>query len=102
MSKLIRSTIPAAFVALSLLYGPASAADGGVVAMTDYLCKDVMRMSGEDRAITLGVLHGYRLGKKGATKFVSDDLAKVSDKFVEYCLDNPREKAMASFEKLAK
>ena len=70
--------------------------------MTAYLCKDVMRKSGEERAVTMGVLHGYRLGKKGATTFVSQNLAKMSDEFVEYCLDNPHEKAMASFEKLAK
>ena len=32
----------------------------------------------------------------------SEELAKVSTDFVEYCLDNPHEKALASFEKLAK
>ena len=102
MSKLIRSLIPAAFVALPLLYAPAGAAEGEVVDMTTYLCKDVMRMSDHDHAITMSVLHGYRLGKKGATTFVAADLAKLSNEFVEYCLDNPHEKAMASFEKLAK
>lgn len=102
MSKLIRSLIPVAFFALPLLHAPAGAAEGEVVDMSAYLCKDVMRMSDEERDVTLGVLHGYMLGKKGATSFVSDDLAKVSDEFVEYCLDNPHEKAMASFEKLAK
>ena len=102
MSKLIRSLIPAAFFALPLLHAPAGAAEGEVVDMSAYLCKDVMRMSDEERDVTLGVLHGYMLGKKGATSFVSDDLAKVSDEFVEYCLDNPHEKAMTSFEKLAK
>jgi hypothetical protein len=102
MSKLIRSLIPAAFVALPLLYAPASAAEGEMVDMSRYLCRDVMRMSDDERAITISVLHGYRLGKKGATTFVAADLAKVSNEFFEYCLDNPHEKAMASFEKLAK
>jgi len=102
MSKLNRFLIPAAFIALPLLHAPAGAAESEVVDMTSYLCKDIMRMSDDDRAVTMGVLHGYRLGKKGATTFVSDDLAKVSNEFVEYCLDNPHEKAMASFEKLAK
>ena len=50
----------------------------------------------------MGVLHGYRLGKKGQTKFDSTVLAKLSNDFIEYCLDNPHEKALASFEKLAK
>jgi hypothetical protein len=39
---------------------------------------------------------------KGEKSFVSADLSKVSNDFIEYCLDNPHEKAMASFEKLAK
>jgi len=102
MSRLIRSLIPAALVALSLLYAPAGAAESEVIDITSDLCKDVMRIHDEDRAVTLGVLHGYMLGKKNATRFVADDLAKVSDQFIEYCLDNPNEKAMASFEKLAK
>jgi hypothetical protein len=102
MTKLIYSLIPATFFALPLLHAPASAAESGMVDMGDYLCKDVMRMSGDERAVTMGVLHGYRLGKKGATTFVSDDLANMSNEFVEFCLDNPHEKALAGFEKLAK
>lgn len=102
MSRLIRSLIPAAVIALPMLYAPAGAAEGEVVDMTRYLCKDVMRMHEDDRAVTIGVLHGYMLGKKNATSFVVDDLSRVSNEFIEYCLDNPNEKAMASFEKLAK
>lgn len=102
MSRLIRSLIPAVLIAVPLLHAPAGAAEGEVVDMTHYLCKDVMRMYDEDRAVTIGVLHGYMLGKKNATSFIADDLAKVSNQFIEYCLDNPNEKAMESFEKLAK
>lgn len=102
MSKLTRSLIPLAFIAVPMLHGPAGAAEDGVVEMTHYLCKDIMRMSDHERAVSMGVLHGYRLGKMGATSFVSDDLSKMSTEFVEYCLDNPHEKALASFEKLAK
>jgi hypothetical protein len=102
MSTLIRSLIPFAFVAFAILQGPAVAAEDDVIHINDYLCKDIMRMSDEDRAVSLAVLHGYRLGKKGATSFVSGELSKVSDEFVEYCLDNPQEQALASFEKLAK
>lgn len=102
MSRLMRSLIPAALIALPLLHAPAGAAESEVIDITSYLCKDVMRMHYDDRAITLGVLHGYMLGKKNATRFVADDLSKVSDQFIEYCLDHPNEKAMASFEKLAK
>lgn len=67
-----------------------------------YLCKDVMRMSGDDRVIALSVLHGYFLGKKGAMSYVSAALAKVTDEFTDYCLDNPNAKALDAFGKFAK
>ena len=69
--------------------------------MADSLCKDVMRYSGEDRVIALAILHGYRLGKKNTTKYDPEALGQISDKYLEYCLDNPNEKALASFEKIA-
>jgi len=67
-----------------------------------YLCKDLMRMSSDDRATALSVLHGYTLGKKGTTKYVPADLSKISDSFIEHCLSNPNEKALQAFAKLAK
>lgn len=102
MSKLTRPLVAAALVALSMLHWPAGAAEGDELDINDYLCKDIMRMSDNERAISLGVLHGYRMGKKGATRFVSEDLSEMSNDFIEYCLDNPHEKALASFEKVAK
>lgn len=102
MSRLIQTLIPVALVAIPLLHQPAAAADEATVDISEYLCKDIMRMTDDERAISMGVLHGYRLGKKGQTKFDSAPLAKLSNDFVEYCLDNPHEKALASFEKLAK
>ena len=67
-----------------------------------YLCKDLMRMSGDDRVIALSALHGYTLGRKGTTKYVPSELSKTSDAFVEHCLSNPNDKALQAFTKLAK
>jgi hypothetical protein len=53
--------------------------------MSHYLCKDIMRMSGEERGVALGVMHGYALGKKGATSFKSDESNALSNDFIEYC-----------------
>lgn len=72
------------------------------VDLNAFLCKDVMRMTSEDRTIAISVMHGYVLGKKGATTFVSSVLGEVTDQFLDYCLDHPTEKALPSFEKLAK
>jgi len=66
------------------------------------LCQDVMRLSGEDRSIALGVLHGYFLGKKGSTSYVSSTARRATDDFVEYCLEHPSEGALQAFAKFAK
>lgn len=65
-------------------------------------CKDIMRLSGQDRDVALAVAHGYVLGRKGTTKFEIDTLAQITDKFIDYCLDNPKDNALAAFEKIAK
>lgn len=64
-------------------------------------CKDVMRLSGGDRDIALAFAHGYRLGKKGTTKYEVEALAQLTDRFIDYCLDHPSENALQSFEKVA-
>jgi len=64
-------------------------------------CKDVMRLSGSDRDISLAFAHGFMLGKKGTTEYDVDALAKVTDQFIDYCLDHPAENALQSFEKFA-
>lgn len=78
---------------------PANAAEKDIKTST---CKDVMRLSGEDRDISLAFVHGYVLGKKGATRYNIDVLAGVTDRFIDYCLDHPNENALQAFEKLAK
>lgn len=65
-------------------------------------CKEVMRLSGEDRDLALAFAHGYMLGKKGTTQYEVEALALVTDQFIDYCLDHPAENALQSFEKFAK
>ena len=109
----IRSWMLAAAVAAPLLlvaeHGAAQAQPSKAAAKSDktedlegFLCKDVVRMTGEDRVIALSALHGYTLGKKGTTKYVPAELSKTSDAFVEHCLSNPNDKALQAFTKLAK
>jgi hypothetical protein len=74
----------------------------GIIKMNELLCKDIMRYSGDDRLAALAILHGYYLGKKGATEYVMGSLARVSDDFTEYCLDRPSAKALESFAKFVK
>ncbi len=76
--------------------------DSAIKDLNDYTCKDVMRMSGGDRDVAIGVIHAFLLGKKGTTRFDSQKLGEATDKFIEYCLDNPKEKALSVMEKMTK
>ena len=67
--------------------------------LKDNQCKDVMILSGDDRDIAIAFAHGYMLGKKNTTRFVPEELAVATDKFMDYCLDHPAENALAAFEK---
>ena len=95
----------AILTALSLSWTSALAADPpsqNARDLRDNTCKDVMRLSGQDRDVALALAHGYVLGKKGTTKYEIDKLAAITDKFIDHCLDNPKENALAAFEKIAK
>ena len=70
--------------------------------LSEFSCKDVMILSGQDRDISIAFVHGYVLGKNDTTKYEIDKLAKITDAFLDYCLDHPAEKALASFEKVYK
>ena len=54
-------------------------ADDSKANVTDwnaFLCKDIMRMSGDERIIALSLLNGYYMGKKGAPRTVPDQWAR--------------------------
>lgn len=70
--------------------------------LASYQCKDIMRIGGAERELALGVLHGYIQGSTGRTVYDVDKLSKATDEFVEYCLDNPSEGALASLTKIVK
>ena len=68
--------------------------------LNNYVCKDVMRMSGNNRDLAIGVLHAFLLGKKGTTQFEVSTLSEATDEFIEYCLDHPNDKALGVMEKM--
>lgn len=101
----VATTTAAILAALSFAGMGALAADPPSANERDLknnLCKDVMRLSGEDREIALALVHGYVLGKKGTTKYDVETLAQITDRFIDHCLDNPKDNALAAFEKIAR
>ena len=102
MSKSLRNSV-AATVTSVLLFGGSAALGEEMSSQKDlneFTCKDVMRLSGSERENALALVHGYRLGKMGTTQYEIEALAKITDKFIDHCLDNPNDKALAAFEKI--
>ena len=72
------------------------------VDLSKFSCKYVMRLSGTDRDVAIGIVHAFLLGKKGTTVFNPDTLATATDEFIDYCLDNPKANALDTMEKFVK
>jgi hypothetical protein len=81
-------------VACALVIGPhANSQPQMDRTVEQYLCKDVMRESGNNRDVAIAFLHGFMLGKSNTSSFNLEVLEKQTDAFIERCLNNPNEKA---------
>jgi len=65
-----------------------------------YSCKEIMRESGSNREVAIAFLHGFLLGKSGASSFNLETLTKQTDAFLDRCLENPNEKAVDAMVKV--
>jgi len=57
-------------------------------------CGDVMILSGIDRDTTLAFMHGYIVGKDGATSADAAKMANSTDGFLAQCIENPNANAI--------
>ena len=89
----------AAAAAVAMTAGVAAGQEARTV--EQYTCKEVMRASGEERDLAIVFLHGYLLGKSGRGSFRPDDLAAATDRFIDHCLDHPKESAVEALRKVA-
>jgi len=96
----IELKIAASCVILSITLVSAMAQDTNNRSIDQYTCKDVMREHGDNRDVSIAFLHGYLLGKSGKSDFNLDGLHKQTNAFIEYCLDNPHDKAIDAMAKI--
>jgi len=103
MSKSLRTLMTAAVTSALFFAGSAAVAEEPSTQkdLSEFTCKDLMRLSGSERENSLAFVHGYRLGKMNTTQYEIEALAAITDKFIDHCLDNPNDKALAAFEKIA-
>ena len=102
MPQSLRTLGAAAMTLVLFGGGPAFTADepSDDKDLSVFVCKDIMRLSGSERENALALVHGYRLGKMDTTKYDIETLSDLTDRFIDFCLDNPDANALAAFEKL--
>lgn len=59
-------------------------------------CSDVMILSGMDRDTTLAFIHGFIVGTSGESAFIASKLTDATDDFLETCIANPTDLAVAT------
>jgi len=64
-----------------------------------YSCKDIMKLDENTRVLAVTFLHGYNLG---TTKFNRAKLSDASYKFIDYCKDHPKERALSVIGRIVK
>jgi hypothetical protein len=84
----------------ALTMAPVLAQDSSERTIEQYACKDILRESGSNRDVAIAFLHGFLLGKSGATKFNLETLKKQTDTFLDRCLENPHDKAIDTMMKV--
>jgi cell division protein FtsW (lipid II flippase) len=82
----------------AVIPGSALAGEADVEEVDKFLCKDILRTSGDDRRNAIAFMHGYLLGKSGKNKFDKAILAKATDDFIEACLDDTGAVAITTME----
>lgn len=83
------------FVAVTVV---PSAAQDESADLADLTCKQVMIMSGLDRDTTIAFIHGYLTHKRGDSTVDLEALETANEIFLNECLDNPAQKAIATME----
>ncbi len=60
-------------------------------------CRSVLKMPADDRAFTLVFFHGYMSGKYNETMLNGEQLATITDKIADACIDRPETPLMQVF-----
>ena len=87
--KSVKSVAAIVAVGIAVAFGLAGTAHAGdeqVKNVNDFLCKDILRVAGDERDIAVAFMHGYLLGKSGSDTFNREKLSAATDNFIEACL----------------
>ncbi len=61
-------------------------------------CRTLLKAEGEERSNIIIFMHGYVSGQNGEKLIDAPDLAGVTEKVIDGCIDNPDQLVLATFE----
>jgi hypothetical protein len=80
--------------------GPAPAPKDAGIDQLD--CRTLLRLGGDERAYTLLYFHGFVSGRQNQMRLEVPEMAAVTDKVVDHCIEKPGDKLLPVFEKYRK
>lgn len=85
----------------SLAIWPAYAQDQGVKVNIDQVsCREMLKMTSDERDFTMIFLHGFMSGKKGQIEFDGPALTEATDQVLDACIGSPDDSLLSVFEKV--
>lgn len=59
------------------------------VDLTQITCRTALKMPADERSFTIIFYHGYLSGQNNETRFNGAELATITDKIADTCIDHP-------------
>ena len=69
------------------------------VALSEISCRELLKMPGEDKRLTLVFFHGLMTGKRNQMVIDRIGLREATEKITDDCINNPDETLITTFEK---
>ena len=72
--------------------------DASVVDIATLDCRELLKLNDNDKEATLAYYHGYLSGKNNELTVDVVELGEISDRVIDYCIDNPNDPLLTVFE----
>jgi hypothetical protein len=89
-------------VSITPVFSQEKPKDWVVVDLNTLDCKSLLRMSGNERDVTVAFYHGIITGMNKETSINVPVLSEVTDKVVDHCIDNPKDILLKVFQEKRK
>jgi len=93
-------TLAAVATAALAALSAAADADDETVNIEQISCREMLKMEGEERDLTLIFMHGFVSGEKAAPELDETELSDATETILDTCIDNPGDSVLSVFHKV--